>query len=131
MEPFGENVAYRRRHALAFTARQPRSQEPHKNGCQNKRINYSKSDANQRRVLANILPNRMALYVGICNDRYQRRLENPETYIIKFKSENQLINYSTCRYSPLVSTVSVTNLSPGSFPEGTDSFVLYPKEACH
>jgi len=74
VEPSGDNVAYRRRHALAFTARQPRSQEPHKTGCQNKRINYSKSDANQRRVLANIPPNRMALYVGICNDRSQRRL---------------------------------------------------------
>lgn len=74
VEPSGDNVAYRRRHALALSSGQPRSQEPHKTGCQNKRINYSKSDANQRRVLANIPPNRMALYVGICNDRSQRKL---------------------------------------------------------
>lgn len=73
VEPSGDNVAYRRRHALAFESGQPRSQKPDKIGCQSKGIDYSKSDANERKVYANIPSNRMALYIGICNDRSRRR----------------------------------------------------------
>jgi len=74
VEPSGDNVAYRRRHALALTSGQPRSLNPDNICCQNKRIDCSKSDANQCRVQANIPPNRMDLYIGICNDRSRRRL---------------------------------------------------------
>jgi len=81
VEPSGDNVAYRRRrrrHAMAVKSEQPRSQKPDNICCQNKGIkkpiDYSKNEANQRRVLTNIPPNRMALYVGICNDRSWRAL---------------------------------------------------------
>lgn len=76
VEPSGDNVAYRRRHALALNPGQHRSRKPDNTCCQNKRIDYSKSDAiaKPRRVLANIPPNRMALYIGICNDRSRRGL---------------------------------------------------------
>lgn len=74
VEPSGDNVAYRRRHALGLNPGQPRSRKPDNTCCQNKRIDYSKSDAKPRRVLANIPPNRMALYIGICNDRSRRGL---------------------------------------------------------
>eukprot|EP00253_Pinus_taeda_P028963 PITA_28963 len=73
VEPSGDNVAYRKRHALAFKSGQRRSQEPDKTRSQNKRIDNSKSDgANQRRVLANTPANGMALYIGICSDRSGR-----------------------------------------------------------
>jgi len=78
VEPSGDNVTYRRRHALAFKSGQTKSQKPDDICCQkkksNKPVDYSERDANERRVQTNIPANRMALYIGICNDRSRRVL---------------------------------------------------------